>query len=79
MQSVQKKNERHKPSFYLVNFDSGKFSEDIMIFVAPPNHCTKVRFASFFSGDFTTMAVINPPERKLAKCTSVESSDFFKG
>ena len=33
--------------------------------------CTEVRFASFLSGGFTTMAVINPPERKLAKCTSV--------
>ena len=35
-----------------------------------PNH-TKVHFASFLSGGFTTMAVINPPERKLAKCISV--------
>ena len=32
---------------------------------------TEVRFASFLSGGFTTMAVINPPERKLAKRTSV--------
>jgi hypothetical protein len=30
-----------------------------------------VYFASFLSGGFTTMAVINPPERKLAKRTSV--------
>ena len=35
------------------------------------NHCTEVRFASFLSGGFTTMAVINPPERKLIKRTSV--------
>jgi hypothetical protein len=28
-------------------------------------------FDSFFSGGFTTMAVINPPEKKLAKRTSV--------
>ena len=28
--------------------------------------CTEVRFDSFLSGGFTTMAVINPPERKLA-------------
>ena len=28
--------------------------------------CTEVRFASWLSGGFTTMAVINPPERKLA-------------
>ena len=34
--------------------------------------CTEVRFARFISGEFTTMAVINPPERKLTKCTSVE-------
>ena len=34
------------------------------------NHCPEVHFASFFSGGFTTMAVINPPERKLIKCTS---------
>ena len=34
-------------------------------------HCTEVRFASFLSGGFTTMAVINQPERKLAKRTSV--------
>ena len=32
-------------------------------------HCTEVRFASLFSGGFTTMAVIYPPERKLAKRT----------
>ena len=30
-----------------------------------------MRFASFLSGGFTTGAVINPPERKLAKRTSV--------
>ena len=34
-------------------------------------HCTEVRFASFLSGGFTTMAVINPSERKMAKRTSV--------
>ena len=34
-------------------------------------HCTEVRFVSFLFGGFTTMAVINPPENKLAKRTSV--------
>ena len=34
-------------------------------------HFTEVRFASFISGGFTIIAVINPPERKLAKHTSV--------
>jgi hypothetical protein len=33
---------------------------------------TEVRFATFLSGRFTTMAVINPPERKLAKPTHVD-------
>ena len=33
--------------------------------------CTDMRFASFLSGGFTSMAVINPPEKKLAKRTSV--------
>ena len=30
-----------------------------------------MRFTSFLSGGFTTMAVINPLERKLAKRTTV--------
>ena len=39
--------------------------------------CTAVRFASFLSSGFTIMAVINPPERKLAKRTSVQWTDWF--
>ena len=35
-------------------------------------HCTEVRFASFLSGGFTTMTVINTQEKKLAKRTSVQ-------
>jgi hypothetical protein len=35
-----------------------------------------VRFASFLSGGFTTMAELNRPERKLAKRTSVHYADF---
>ena len=35
-------------------------------------HFTEVRFASFLSGGFTTMAVINPPDCKLANQTSVK-------
>ena len=34
-------------------------------------HCTEVRFARFLSGGFITAIVVNPPERKLAKRTSV--------
>ena len=36
-----------------------------------PNHCTEVRFSSFLSSGFNTAIVVNPPKRKLAKCTSV--------
>ena len=42
----------------------------------PANQRTEVRFASFLSGGFTTMAVINPPENKLAKRTSVQRIVF---
>jgi hypothetical protein len=31
-----------------------------------------VYFASFLSGGFTYIAVINPPEKKMAKRTSVQ-------
>ena len=35
-------------------------------------HCAEVRFASFLSGGYATItSVINSPERRLAKCTSV--------
>ena len=37
-------------------------------------HCTEVRFSTLLFGGFTIMAVINPPERKLAKRTSVHCS-----
>ena len=40
--------------------------------------CTEVRLASLLSGGFTNMAVINPPERNLAKCTSVQWTLFIK-
>jgi hypothetical protein len=39
------------------------------------DHCTEVRFARFLSGGFTNMAVINPPESKLVKRTSVHCGD----
>jgi hypothetical protein len=34
--------------------------------------CTEVCSASLLSGGFTTMAVMNPPEKKLEKRTSVQ-------
>ena len=39
--------------------------------------CTEMRFASSHSSVFTTMAVINPQDRKLAKRTSVMCTGTF--
>ena len=36
------------------------------------SHYTDVSFASFFSGGFITAIIVNPPEMKLAKRTSVQ-------
>ena len=47
--------------------------------VVPSSQRTEVRFASFISGGFTTMSVINLPESKLAKRTSVPCVDIFNG
>ena len=35
------------------------------------DYCRQVRFASFFYGGLIIAKVVNKPERKLAKCTSV--------
>ena len=35
-----------------------------------------MRFASSLSGGFITAIEVNPPERKLAKCTSVECTIY---
>ena len=36
------------------------------------DQCTEVHFSSFFSGGFITAIIVNPPERKLAKRTSLQ-------
>ena len=41
------------------------------------DHCTGMRFASLLSGGFTTMAVINPPEKKQANRTSVHCIGYL--
>ena len=43
-----------------------KISQDFVAFSEYMN------FTSFLSGGFTTMAVMNPPEKKLEKRTSVQ-------
>ena len=43
----------------------------ILVYQIVPAHLTEVRFAIFFSGGFITAIVGNPPERRLAKCTTV--------
>ena len=40
-----------------------------------PIHRTEVRFAGFLSGGFITAIVVNPPESKLTKRTSVHCTD----
>ena len=42
--------------------------------------CTEMRFASFLSGKFTTMAVMNSPERNVAKLSSLHwvNPNYFK-
>ena len=42
-----------------------------LTFLGPPTHLTEVRFASFLSGVFITAIVVNSPENKLAKRTSL--------
>jgi hypothetical protein len=62
------------PGFCRIESGSGECGDSGdsggMPLMCPPLN-TEVHFASFFSGGFTTMAVINPPEKKLTKCTSV--------
>ena len=35
-------------------------------------YCTEVPISSFFSGEFITLIILNPSERKLAKRTTVQ-------
>ena len=42
-------------------------------------HCTEVWCASFFPGGFLTAIVVNPPERRLAKRTSVHWGNLIFG
>ena len=45
-------------------------------FIDKTSQYTEVRFACFLSSGFTNMAVINPPERQLAKWTSVQCGEI---
>ena len=38
---------------------------------------TEVRFASFLSGKFITLIVVNPPEKKLAKRRMISYPDII--
>ena len=75
MNDERKKNKYVFPMFlcvakYLVEDGSWSFLKH----KSRDNQFTEVRFASLLSGGFTTMAVINPPEKKLANSTSVQCS-----
>ena len=56
-------------SFSLTYPFTTEITDHLHIFQPVIQHCTEVRFASFLSGRFTIMAVINPPEKNLAKRT----------
>ena len=44
----------------------------LTLFFFQKEDCTEVHFVSILSGGFITAIVVNSPERKLAKCTSVD-------
>ena len=68
-------------SMYLPHFSSVvDVSVNLALIKLNLNHfCTEVRFDSFLSNGFITMAVINPPERILAKRTSVYCCIMTRG
>ena len=43
------------------------------------DNCTEMHFACFLSGGFITAIVVNPPEKKLAKRTSVQWPNLCLG
>jgi hypothetical protein len=57
--------------FYIQNFIRNPKMGSKQLIIGAPQY-TDVRFASFFSGGFITAIEVNPPERRLAKCTSVQ-------
>ena len=59
----------YKPTF---RNTSTKEKEHNLPLAPRVEQCTEVCFASFLSGENTTMAVINPAERKLTKRTSLQ-------
>ena len=58
----------HRGAFY-------QFLHMVALKIVLHNKCTEVCLASFFSGEFITAIVLNPPERKLAKRTSVRCAN----
>ena len=57
--------EKKKDRSSIMSYIKEKLVSDISL----ARQCTEVRFASFLSGGFTTMAVINPTDWKLANLT----------
>ena len=51
------------------------YTEGILKSIPFLRQCTEVRFASFFSGGFITAIAVNPPERRLAKRTSMQCAE----
>ena len=65
-------------------FTKGKFDANVLWHLAIKfqnlivDRSKEVGFDSFLSSGFTTMAVINLPDRKLAKCTSVHCGNLLQ-
>jgi hypothetical protein len=56
----------------------GKFQNAVILVVINTTvHCTEVQFASFQSGKFITVKLVNPPEIKLAKCISYKYQSYI--
>ena len=61
----------HAKYFQSVQFSGPKYILQFALEMIS-TQCTEVRFASFQSGGFIIAIVVNPPERKLTKRTSVQ-------
>ena len=53
-------------AYYVHQCNRGQ-KPDTFIYLQRLHHCTEVHFANFLSGGFIIMAVIDPPEKKMAK------------
>ena len=68
IKNLQKKKEQKSNQ----NTECFDLEKTFLTYFVGYSQCTEVRFASFLSGWFIITIVVNPPERKLEKRTSVQ-------